>query len=95
MSGQGGSDEKCGDLDCREVFRRLDDYLDGTLPAEEVVAMRDHLDACSHCADEYGFGAGMVAELKAKLRTVECPDRLRAWIAERTSRGTSGESPGA
>jgi len=91
MNGQGGPEGNRGRLDCREVFRRLDDYLDGVLPADEVAGMRDHLDACSHCADEYGFGAGMVAELKAKLRAVECPDRLRAWIAERTS----GESPGA
>ncbi|NNF29391.1 MAG: mycothiol system anti-sigma-R factor [Gemmatimonadetes bacterium] len=79
------------DLDCREVFRRLDDYVDGSLPAGEILAVRDHLDACGPCADEYGFNEALVNELKAKLRTIGCPDRLRAWIAERTRRdsGTS------
>ena len=82
------------ELDCREVFRRIDDYLDGSLSAEEVLAVRDHLDACSPCAGEYGFSEGLVTELKSKLRTIGCPDRLRAWIASHTGGDASPEEQG-
>ena len=75
------------ELDCREVFRRLEDYVDGSLAPKEIVAVRDHLDACGPCADEYGFNEALVKELKSRLRTIGCPDRLRAWIAEHTRKG--------
>lgn len=84
MSQGAGPSSGRPELDCREVFRRIDDYLDGSLPTEDIRAVRDHLDACSHCAGEYGFSEGLVSELKSKLRTIGCPDRLRAWIASHT-----------
>lgn len=82
------------ELDCREVFRRLEDYVDGSLPTEDIMAVRDHLDACGPCADEYGFNESLVHELKAKLRTVACPDRLRAWIASHTGSDPGTAQPG-
>lgn len=36
---------------CKTVKERLDDHVDGLLPAEESGAIRDHLDLCTDCRE--------------------------------------------
>ena len=40
---------------CEEAFRRLDDYLDRELSAEEMTLVREHLEICAGCAREFNF----------------------------------------
>jgi len=36
---------------CASVLRRIDDHVDGLLPAEEAERVRDHLDRCGDCRE--------------------------------------------
>jgi anti-sigma factor (TIGR02949 family) len=69
------------ELTCREVFVRLQDYLDRELPQEEIVAVEAHLAACGMCASEYKFEAGVLSHISTALSDVEVPDDLgdRLW----------------
>lgn len=80
---------------CTEVFRRLDDYLDGRLPPEEVARIDVHLDACAECASEYRFEGSLLDGLKRKLRRVELPKGLEARIAEVLRRARAAGRDGA
>jgi len=45
------------DVNCDEVFTQLDEYVekqvDGKDAARLMPLLREHLDMCSHCCDEY------------------------------------------
>ena len=45
------------DVTCKEVFQRLDEYvekeMDGKDAARLMPLLREHLDICSDCCDEY------------------------------------------
>jgi anti-sigma factor RsiW len=71
---------------CEEMFRRLDDYVDRELPPQEMQLARQHLETCAACASEYAFTAGMLDELKAKLRRIDVSRELLERIAEQIAR---------
>jgi anti-sigma factor (TIGR02949 family) len=73
-------------LTCEEVFTRLDDFLDRELSPEELRLVQEHLDTCAACADEHRFESHVLGEIRAKLRRIAVPDRLRAAIAAQLSR---------
>ncbi len=77
---------------CREVFLRLDDYVDRELPPEEVARVREHVESCALCLEEYTFEASLLAELRPKLARVAAPSDLldRVTLAIARSRGPSG-----
>ena len=58
---------------CEETFRRMKDYVDRELPAEEVRLVERHLKACGACASEYRFEQSLLRETRAKLRSVPTP----------------------
>jgi anti-sigma factor (TIGR02949 family) len=55
-------------LTCEEIFRRLDDYLDRELTAEEMARVRGHLETCEVCAREYDFEEKVLVNLRERLR---------------------------
>ena len=69
---------------CEEVFRRLDDFLDRELSAEEMRLVREHLDLCEACAMEHRFERRVLDDVKRKLRRIDMPaglvDRVHAAI---------------
>jgi len=65
---------------CEEAFRRLDDYLDRELSAEEMTLVHEHLDICAGCAREFNFEASVLRGVREKLRKIELPDSLQARI---------------
>ena len=69
-------------LDCREVFLRIDDYMDRALTSVELERVHAHLEVCAPCAQELGFSGAMIEEIKVKLRRIRAPEALRARIAE-------------
>lgn len=86
------SERRPSHLDCREVFERLDDFVDRALSSAEIAQIESHLDDCAPCAKELGFSACMIEEIKHKLRRIRAPDRLRARITEMLSSEDHGPS---
>jgi anti-sigma factor (TIGR02949 family) len=72
-------------LSCDEVFRRLDDYLDRNLSAEEIRLVQSHLDDCLVCAGEYRFEATVVSAIRERLQRMAAPPHLLAAIHAKLS----------
>jgi len=65
---------------CEEAFRRLDDYLDRELSAEEAALVKEHLEICAGCAREFNFESSLLRGVRDKLRQIELPASLQARI---------------
>ena len=74
---------------CEEMFRRLDDYLDRELTPEETRIVEAHLEICALCATEYAFEAGMLRDVKRKLRHIEVPASLRDKVGRAIREGSA------
>ena len=72
--------------DCREVFRRLDDYIDRELSPEEARTVLSHLEHCAACAEEFAVERDVLDTLKEKLRHIAAPPGLMERIAQRLER---------
>lgn len=64
-------------LNCREVFTRLDDYVDRELSAAEARQVQDHLSRCANCSQEFAFETGLLTAIKDKLGRIPLPAELR------------------
>lgn len=73
--------ESVSNLPCREVFARLDDYLDRTLGPGELAAVEHHLAHCTVCAAEFRFETQWVEQLRGKLRRLQVPPELAGRLA--------------
>ena len=60
-------------LTCAQAFSRLDDYLDRELSLEEIEEMRQHLEACAHCAAEVRFEESVLRNVRSKLQRIAVP----------------------
>lgn len=69
-------------LTCQETFERLDDYLDRELTPQEVVRVEEHLRICAVCAREYRFEAGVIDDVRSKIRRIKAPDSLRLTVQQ-------------
>ena len=69
--------------DCREVFQRLDDYVDRELTPEEASTVLRHLEHCAQCAEEFEVETDVLEMLKEKLRHIAAPPGLMERIAQR------------
>jgi anti-sigma factor (TIGR02949 family) len=67
---------------CEEAFRRLDDYLDHELSAQEMELIREHLEICAGCAREFNFEASVLKGVGQKLRQIDVPDTLQVEILD-------------
>ena len=65
---------------CEEAFRRLDDYLDRELSAEQTTLVHEHLEICAGCAREFTFEESVLRGVRSKLRQIELPESLQARI---------------
>ncbi|HEX2249011.1 MAG TPA: zf-HC2 domain-containing protein [Gemmatimonadales bacterium] len=65
---------------CEEAFRRLNDYLDRRLTADELRIIEEHLKICAWCAREFNFEASVLYGVKRKLRQLEAPPELVSKI---------------
>jgi anti-sigma factor (TIGR02949 family) len=69
-------------ITCEEAFRRLDDYLDHELSAEETERVEDHLRICALCAREFNFEASVLKSIRRKLDTSAAPPQLVSRVRE-------------
>ena len=70
---------------CEEAFRRLDDYLDRRLSADEVRKIEEHLHICDACTREFTFEASVLDGVKHKLRHLAAPPELLSRILAQLS----------
>ncbi|MEP6574050.1 MAG: zf-HC2 domain-containing protein [Gemmatimonadota bacterium] len=77
-------------LTCEATFRRLDDYLDRELTPEEMVRVREHLETCEGCAQEFAFEASILRAVRNRLPRLAAPPELLARIS-RALRADPGE----
>jgi hypothetical protein len=73
-------------MTCDQVQSRLDDFVDGTLPADEVEAVQEHVTGCVGCSGELNGLLELgrrTAELPAFL---EPPRDLWPWVAAEIER---------
>ena len=67
-----GQDE----MSCRELVELVTEYLEGALPADQVVRFEEHLDRCPGCA----------AYLDQMRATVASLGRLEEWALHAAAR---------
>lgn len=65
---------------CEEAFRRIDDYLDRELRADEMRLVEEHLETCAACTREFNFEASVLRQVRAKLERVAVPSDLLGRI---------------
>ena len=69
---------------CQEAFKRLDDFLDRELTTEEMVLVKNHLETCAECAEEFKFEGKVVSKLREKLNHIDLPcdllDKIRSAL---------------
>jgi anti-sigma factor RsiW len=71
--------EPRGSTECRELFARLSEYLDGDLSLSLCEAFRAHLDACRPC-DAFTATLRRTIELCRALPAGPLPDDLHARL---------------
>lgn len=80
---------------CEEAFRRLDDYIDRELSADEMHKIQEHLETCAVCAREFTFESSLVQHVKSKLQRIDAPEELRRRISLLLAAERSGRAPRA
>ena len=71
---------------CEEAFRRLDDYLDRQLSADETRLIEEHLHECAACSREFVFEASVIQAVRRKLSRLDAPPALLDRITQQISR---------
>ncbi|MEQ8842622.1 MAG: zf-HC2 domain-containing protein [Acidimicrobiales bacterium] len=77
------------EVDCREVGRVLQSYLDDDVDADFAEKIAAHLDACRACGLELTTYRAIKTSLAAKMPAVDAAtiERLHAFGAEINGRG--------
>jgi anti-sigma factor RsiW len=67
-------------MNCAQTRELLNGYVDGELPAEQAIAVADHLTTCVECAGVYEGVLTTVRTLREGLVKYRAPDLLRARV---------------
>lgn len=73
-------------ITCESAFRRLDDFLDRQLSADEMRLVEEHLHICAACAREFTFEASVLAGVRRRLRSIAAPPDLLTRISAQLNR---------
>jgi anti-sigma factor (TIGR02949 family) len=65
---------------CDEALRRLEDYLDGELSAEDLRKVHEHLDTRAPCTSQFGFEASVLQGIRQRLQRTDLPPDLLTRI---------------
>jgi anti-sigma factor (TIGR02949 family) len=77
---------------CEDAFRRLDDFLDRELSADEMRLVEEHLHTCDACTREFAFEASVLKGVKQKLRHLSVPSDLVSRILVQLKPGQETDS---
>ncbi|HZA26887.1 MAG TPA: zf-HC2 domain-containing protein [Actinomycetota bacterium] len=67
-------------IDCNEILRSLDAYLDGELSVEDSRHFEDHVAACFPCHERQEFRRVLRQVVRIKLTRVDLPPGLAERI---------------
>ena len=70
-------------INCGDCERALNPYLDRELSEEDLVQVREHLDACSGCLHRYAFEESLRRLVRVRCQEQEAPESLRERITIR------------
>ncbi|HEY2805259.1 MAG TPA: zf-HC2 domain-containing protein [Gemmatimonadales bacterium] len=70
-------------LSCAETIKRLDDYLDRELMADDLAAVELHLSRCAMCSEEFKVEKELLDAVRAKLARIRLPAGFRERLAVR------------
>lgn len=76
-------------MDCREMFARLSEYLDGELSPERCQEFARHFEACVAC-EAFTRTLRRTIELCRELPSKPLPESLRVELRALLSRGRAG-----
>ncbi len=68
-------------MTCEEAFRRLDDFIDRQLSADEMRLVQEHLDVCAQCTREFNFEVSVINGVRGRLSRIAAPPNLLSRIA--------------
>jgi anti-sigma factor (TIGR02949 family) len=68
-------------MTCEEAFRRLDDFIDRELSADEMRLVHEHLAVCAQCTREFNFEISVIDGVREKLSRIAAPPNLLTRIA--------------
>jgi len=67
-------------IDCEEVLKEIELYLDGELEDSMCGEIREHLSGCGPCTDRAEFRRRLRELFAEKCGCEQVPDRLRARV---------------
>jgi len=67
-------------MNCREAVEHLYEYLDKELTPDIEREVRDHLQDCSPCLEQFDFEHAFLTFLQARCRTRSAPPALKRKI---------------
>ena len=79
-------------MDCRTVRDRLFEFLDDELRGDVRSGVERHLDACAPCRDHAARERSFLAAVRAKCPKGDCPETVRARIADEIRRRRESSS---
>jgi mycothiol system anti-sigma-R factor len=68
-------------ITCKNCKQALHPYIDRQLSDEDILHVREHLDACPGCLHMFEFEASVRRLVRVRCREQLAPDSLRARIA--------------
>jgi anti-sigma factor (TIGR02949 family) len=75
---------------CDEALRRLEDFLDHELTANEMHRVQAHLDTCAPCTSQFRYEASLLAGIRERLRRTTLPPDLLSRIARMLDEAQGG-----
>ena len=67
-------------INCQDCARALHSYLDRELSDDDIVQVREHLDACGGCLNVYQFEESVRRLVRVRCRQQSAPESLRVRI---------------
>ncbi|MDR3710870.1 MAG: zf-HC2 domain-containing protein [Capsulimonadaceae bacterium] len=66
---------------CEEAVKRLNDYLDHELNADERADVVKHLKICKPCLERFNFEQSLVITIKTKVKNLCAPPELKSRLS--------------
>jgi len=66
---------------CDEAVKRLNDYLDHELTADERADVVKHLHLCKPCFERFHFEENLMVSIRTKFQAMNAPTSLRSKLS--------------